>query len=224
MQIERVQRAVLLDSGAIGEHHRMARAGAGELQLARKFEAHGPTGGNGQMRAQVLDQHLLLAAKAAADARFDHADALDRQPDQRCDHAAHVEGHLRAGADHHALVFVPVGDDDVRLDGRLLHLMDMIGALEEMVRLGQPCFDVADVGVNRDGNVAFDIVDAHGVRLVVDDRCARLHGLDRVEDRGQHFILDLDQLRARLLAISGDSAATTATRSPTWRTLLSSET
>ena len=194
VHVQGAQGAVLLHAGAIGHDHGMARAGAGELLGAGVLKTHRPAGRNGQVRTEIFDQHLLLAAEAAADARLDHADALDRQPDQRGDHAAHVEGHLGAGADHHALVFVPVGDDDVRLDGCLLHLMYMIGALENMIRRGQPLLHIAVTGVDGDGDVAFDVGHAHRVRLVVDDRRAGLHGGDGVEDRGQHIILDFDQV------------------------------
>ncbi len=80
MQIERVERAVAVDASTEGQHHRVAGARAGELLLARVLETHRATGGDGEMRTEVFDQHLLLAAKAAADARLDHTDALDRQP------------------------------------------------------------------------------------------------------------------------------------------------
>src|SRR5260370_41125337 len=47
--------------------HRVARRGAGELLLAREFPFHRPPGLHGGEHAETLAQHLLLAAKPAAD-------------------------------------------------------------------------------------------------------------------------------------------------------------
>ena len=152
---------------------------------------------------EILDQHLLLAAEAAADARLDHADAAHRQPDQRRDHAAHVEGHLGAGADDQAVVFVPPGERDVGLDVGLLHLLDAVFAFVDKGGVGQGRVHVAVVHEEVDGHVVLGVVDAFGVRLVVDDRRARLHGRLRVEDGRQHLILDLDQLQRLLHQILG---------------------
>ena len=54
-----------------------------------------------------------------------------------------------------------------------------------MIRRGKRLLHVAVLGVDGHGNVAGDVRHAHGVRLVVDDRRAGLHGGDGVEDRGQ---------------------------------------
>ena len=150
------------------------------------------------MRAQVLDEHLLLAAKAAADARLDDADLARGQTQQRCDHTPHVEGHLCACSDHQAVVLVPPAQHDVRLDCGLLHLVDAVLALIDVRGPGQRGVDVAEVHVQILRHVARSIVDLHGVGFVVDDRRPRLHGLHRVEDGGQNLVLDLDEFQ-RLL-------------------------
>ncbi len=150
------------------------------------------------MGHEILDQHLLFAAEAAADTRLDHADATHRQSDQRSDHAAHVEGYLGAGADDQAVVFVPPGECNMRLDVGLLHLLDSVFAFVDKGGASQGSVHVAVVDEEMDGHVVLGIMHAFGVRLVVDDRRARLHGCLWVEDGRQHFILDLDQVQ-RLL-------------------------
>ena len=113
----------------------MARARRAQLLLAGELEAHGPARAQGQHPAQVLDEDLLLAAEAAADARLDHADAADGDAEQGRDDAADVERHLGGGAHHQAVVLVEPGDGDVRLDGGLLHVGHAVGALEDALRL-----------------------------------------------------------------------------------------
>ena len=93
-QVLRDEPAVRVDAGAVGERLRMARPRGGELLLARQLELDRPAGREHEMADDVLDQHLLLAAEAAADARLDDADPLDRQAEERRDHAPHVERHL----------------------------------------------------------------------------------------------------------------------------------
>ena len=105
-------------------------------------------------RGRVLDQHFLLAAEPAADARLDHADALDRQAQHRRQDAPGVERHLRRGADDQPVVLVPVGDDDVRLEADLLHLGHEVLAFENVVRVGEALVDVADVDEDVRGQVA----------------------------------------------------------------------
>ena len=92
----------------------MPRARCSEFFAARVFEAHGPPGRNREVRGYVLDQHFLLAAEAAADARFDHTDALGRQAQHRREDPPHVERHLSRSANHQTIIFVPIGHDDVR--------------------------------------------------------------------------------------------------------------
>ncbi len=95
----------------------------------------------------------------------------------------------------------------MRLDRRLLHLMDAVGALEDVGGFRQPLFHIADGGVNLDGDVALDIGDADCVRFVVNDRRARLHCFQRIEDRRQHLVIDLDQLErlfGNLRRLGGD--------------------
>ena len=171
---------------------RMACAGGAKLHLARVFELDRAASCYGEMGAQVFDEHLLLAAEAAADARFHDADAADGQAEQGGDHAADVEGDLGTGADDEAVVFIPVGDDDVGLDAGLLHLMNAVFAFEDKVGRFERGIDVVMVHEQFDGNVAFGVVNHLGVIFVVNHGRAGLHRFFRREGRGQLFVFDFD--------------------------------
>ena len=123
-RVHRVGRdgAILLDACLHLDAHGVARARSDKFLVAGIFIQHGALGGNRQVRGHIFHQDFLLAAEAAADARLDHADALDGQAQHGRHHPAHVERNLRGGADNEAVVLVPVGDNNVRLDVRLLHL------------------------------------------------------------------------------------------------------
>ncbi len=119
-----------------------------------------------------------------------------------------MERHLRAAADHQAVVFVPIGDDDVRLDVRLLHLGHAVLALEDVVGFGKALLHVADVDADVRRQVAAGVgagkIDVF--RLVVQDRRPGLHRLRRIEQGRQRLVLDLDQLErllGDLLALGG---------------------
>ena len=53
--------------------HLVSRCGANELLLARKFPLHRPPGLQRGEHAEIFGQHLLLAAKSAADPLRKHA-------------------------------------------------------------------------------------------------------------------------------------------------------
>ena len=192
------QLALLVDAAAEAQDLGVAGAGAGELLGPGVLEAHRAARGDGQVGGQVLDEHLLLAAEAAADAGLHHPDAAHGQANEGGDHAAHVEGHLGAGADDQPVVLVPPAHHHVGLDAGLLHLVDPVLALVDEVGIGQGRVHVPVLHVDVDGDVALGVVDVHRVRLVVDHRRAGLHGLLRVEDRGQHLVLHFDELQGLL--------------------------
>ena len=60
----------------------MPAARAGKLLAASGLQPHRPARNEGQMRAEVFDQHLLLAAEAAAETRLDDADSFYGQADE----------------------------------------------------------------------------------------------------------------------------------------------
>jgi hypothetical protein len=54
-----------------------------------------------------------------------------------------VKGGLGAGANHQPVVLVPPGDADVGLDVNLLHLVDAVFVLKEVVGFGKPLLYIA---------------------------------------------------------------------------------
>ena len=178
-----------------------------ELLLAGQLESDGPPGGEHQVADDVLDQHLLLAAEASADARLDHADALHRDAEERCQHAADVERHLRRRANHEPLVLVEPPVRHVRLDRAVLDALQLEGLLEDLLGLRECCVDVGGAAFDVRREVAQGIRDADRVGLVVDHRGAVLHRLGRVEHCRQDLVGDLDPaacLFGELRRLGGD--------------------
>ena len=168
--------------------HRMTRGGGDELLLARELPHHRPAGLERGQRAQILADHFLLAAEAAADALGEHMDIAVVQSEQIAKLLLGDERRLRAGPHMQAPVVAAPGEGAVRLQmhvlragGRVRHLVDGVGFLEALL-------DTAELAVNID----IDVV-AEGHALVVQDRRAGLHGGFRVEHRWQELILHLEQ-------------------------------
>ena len=65
--LERGQRSVLLGAELDARRHRVARRRADELLVARELPHHRPSGPERGEHAQILGEHLLLAAESAAD-------------------------------------------------------------------------------------------------------------------------------------------------------------
>ncbi len=167
-------RSIRFDAGFHLDPHRMPGACREELLGARVFEADGPTRCNRQVRGDILDQHFLLPAKATANAGLDHPDTLGRKVKHRRKLTAHVERHLRACANDETIVFIPVRHGHVRLDVRLLHLGNFVGALKNMISLIESLIDVTNVDANLSRQVAIRVrmIEIYIVRLIVD-----LHGI-----------------------------------------------
>ena len=70
-----------------------------ELLLPRELQLDRPAGPQRRQRDDVLDQHLLLAAEAAADALAEHPHLGRVEIEQIAQRPAGQERHLRAGAD-----------------------------------------------------------------------------------------------------------------------------
>ena len=76
-------------------------------------------------------------------------------------------------------------------------------ALDDQVGLAESVFHVADFFQNISGKVVLGVVDARGIRLIMNHRRAVGHGLLNFQDGRQNFILDFNEPQ-RLL---GDGAA-----------------
>ncbi len=171
--------------------------GAVELLGARVVQFHRAAQPEHRQRDDVLDQHLLFAAEAAADPACHHPDLLQRQVVQRAQGAAREERGLRAGPHGEAAVLVEPGDGSVRLQTGVLPALGAEGVLVDDVGLGEAGLDVADLAVRLAHHIVLGAGDPVDLRvLVVDHGRAGPHGLLGVEDGGQHLVGHLDPAAA----------------------------
>ena len=172
----------------------MARTATPEFLRARQLQPHRAAGRNCQMPDDVLDQHLLLGAKATTDSRLDDPDTANRQVQQGGDHASHVKRHLGRRANDEPLVGIPPANGDVGLDRDLLHLMYVVGVLENTVGAGKTGLDIAELGLDVMHRIPGSGINTNRIALVMNDWRAGLYGFNFVKYGRQHLILDLDQL------------------------------
>ena len=186
--------AVVVDTGAEGERLRVARSAPDELLLARELEPDRPACGEHEVADDVLDQHLLLAAEAAADARLDHADALHGKAEQRRHHAADMERHLGRGAQDEAIVARRASRSSTCGSMRACcDALDVERLLEDVVGRCERGLDVVGRSAPRCGrDVAGGVDGCPTSRPRRGQRGARRDRLERVEDCGEHLVGDLD--------------------------------
>ena len=142
------------------------------------LHAHWLASGLREQSAQVFEDHFLLVAEAAADARLIDVDALDRQADQRRDDAANMEGYLSAGTDDHALVFIPVGDAGMRLEVSMLLALGGVLTADHFVGFCESGLDVANAGLDVMDDVVLAVEDAVGIRFVMKTAYATIKGIE----------------------------------------------
>ena len=97
------------------------------------------------MCSHILDQDFLFATKTTTDARLDHPDALDGQIQNRGQDPPGVERHLGAGANHQPVVFIPIADDHMRFDMRLLNLGHLILVFEHKICFRKTLLNIPNV-------------------------------------------------------------------------------
>ena len=148
----------------------------------------GPTGAQRDEGADVLDDQVRAAERAAGDERTLDADARRGHAQPLGERAAHAERGLRGGADDEPLVLVEPGEDDRHLERggrregeRPLALDDRLGRSQRLVHVA---FGHGSAG--RDARVV-------------------LRGSLRVERGRQRLELELDELQraARDLGLLG---------------------
>jgi len=186
VDLHRGERAVLLGADLHMRDHRMARGGADELLLTRVLPHHWAADLERSERAQILGDHLLLAAEAAADALGEDVDVAIEQAEQIAKLLLGNERRLRAGAHMQASVVATPGERAVRLKMHVLHPRGRIGHFMNGVGLPEAFLDAAELTMNVD----IDVV-SEGDALLVQNLSARLHGEFRVEHRGQELVVDL---------------------------------
>ena len=173
VELQRRQLAVLVGAGLHGDAHRMPRRGRDELLLAGQFEFDRPSGLQRGERQNVLDEHLLLAAEAAADAFAEHPHLVGRQIEEVGQRAPRQERHLRAGADVQDAVGIDPGEAAMGFQRGVLDALGGEGALIGDGGLRQRGRDIAEFAVGFGDDIALRIGDAVFRRLVAVDRRAR---------------------------------------------------
>ena len=125
---------------------------------ARELPHHRPAGLQRGERAQILGDHLLLAAEAAADALGEDMHVAVEQPEQVAKLLLGDERRLRAGAHMQPAVVAPPGERAVRLEmhvlrarGRIGHLVDGVGLVEALLDAAELAMDV-DIDVVAEGD------------------------------------------------------------------------
>ena len=135
----------------------------------------------------LLDEQLDLQAEAAPDVGADHPHPRVLQPEQRCEHAAHEEGHLR-GRPHgqRSLAGVPVGDHAPAFERRRVAAAEVEALAEDVRGAGERRIDVA--------RLEFDVREVVSAEVVVQHRRPRRERRFRIDDRRERLVVDLDQL------------------------------
>src|SRR2546421_7569447 len=101
--------------------------------------------------------------------------------------------YLRAGTYYQAIIFIPVGDDDMIFNGSLLHLRNNIFSFNNQVRFCKATFNVTHLGMEMSSNIARGIVNTIRLRLGVNTWRVGIGRLTWIKDSGQDFVIDLNQ-------------------------------
>ncbi len=161
--------------------------------LPRELPADRPPGFQRRQHAEILGQHLLLAAETAAHSLGEHMDVACGQAEDMREFLLGDERRLRAGADVDAPVRVAPGDRAVRLEMDVLHAGGGIGVVMHHIGGGEPVRRVAHLAVD----VGIDVAVLRNP-LLVQDRRIRPHRRLRIEHRRQYFVLHVEQPAGRL--------------------------
>ena len=127
-----------------GDPHRVSCGGRGELFLARELELDRTSGLDGGQRQNVLDEHLLLAPEAAADAFAKHPDLIRRKVKNIRQRKSCQERRLGAATDVESTVAISPCDAAVGLQGGML---DALGRKRSLVGDGGAGESGGDVAV-----------------------------------------------------------------------------
>ena len=188
LNLDRRQRTVALGPELHSRRHLVARRSADELLLAGEFPFHRAAGLEQCEHAEVLGEHLLLAAEAAADALGEDVQVARPQAEDVAELLLGDEGCLRAGADVNPAVVTAPGNRAVCFKMHVLNARGGVGHLVHGVGGLEAVRHAADLAVDVDVDIAF-----LGPLLVVQERRIRRHRGDRIEHRGQRFIGDVEQ-------------------------------
>ena len=192
---------VLLGADLDAHVRARGRARGAEHLLARHHHLHGAPGLLGQRQCDRLEVDHGLAAEAAADLRRGDADPADVPSEQPRAVRAHDPMALRRHPHVGLAVLRHARHAGVRLDVALVHRLGRERALDDEIGLLEAGGDVAQHELDALGHVRGRLgrgVHAGREHIVMQQRRARLHGLDHVDDVRQHLVVDLDELQRPL--------------------------
>ena len=198
VQLQRRQPAVPAGAGLEVDGEGVPGGGGRELLRPGEFELHRPLQLQRRQGDDVLGEHFLLAAEAAAHPAGHHADLLLRQVKDPGQGAPDQERHLAGGADLEPAVVVNGGDGGVRFQRGVLHALGPVGLFVDEIGLGKPGGNTAEFRMQLRHDVPFGPADACGGRVLfaVDRRGARPHRFLGGEDGVQHLVVDLEGAHA----------------------------
>ena len=206
MQVDGRDGAVVHGAQLNGHLHLVARVARGDGLLAGVAAVARTAGLLRHKRHEDLAAARLLGTKASTDARLNDLHLRLRNVERLCDHAAHVEGHLRGGGHRDAPERVGRRKGAEGLHGRGLRGLAGVGALKDDIALGKGLVQVAIIAGTAAHQVARDIAAlrehkghvALGVNHDVVVEC-----LGKVEQRLEHLVVDLDELECLVGGLLG---------------------
>ena len=194
------------DPGFQADLHLVAGAGGEEHLFPAEHQPAGAPGAPGGQAHQRLQQHLLFAAEASADAGLDHPDLPQRNAEHHGGDPAGVEGHLGAGDDHEPALFVQVRQGGVGFQGAVAHVGGTVFVLNHEIGLGEAPGRIAVGELHLGGQVAGGVV-GHGdlgeLVVGVEFGGVGLQGLLHVKHGGQHPVGHPDALEGFLGDVRG---------------------
>ena len=211
-RVERGERAVPTHARFELEDRLWRRRRGQEFFGPRHHDGDRTSQPDGQRRRERLEQHEL-STEASADRHRDDADPVLRHAERGGDFRTREEQGLHAGPYGDVSERIHAGDCRPRLEISLMHHRRLITTLDHDVGVTQARRDVAsrealgarDVRRRRlgdlltpDGGAVHGELFFVGVFPGLDDRRIRSHRLDRVHHRGQHVVVDFDELRGVL--------------------------
>ena len=210
VQIDGRDGAVVHGAQLDGHLHLVARVARSDGLLTGVAAVAWTAGLLRHKRNEDLAAARLLGAKAAADARLNDLYLRLRDIERLCDHAAHVEGHLRGGGHRDTPKRVGRREGAEGLHGCGLRSLASVGAGEDDVALGEGLVQVAKVAGTAAYQVARDVAalrEHKGHVALGVDHDVVIECLGKVEQRLEHLIVDLDELErlvGSLLGLGGD--------------------
>ena len=210
MQVDGRDGAVVHGAQLNGHLHLVARVARGDGLLAGVAAVARTAGLLGDKRHEDLAAARLLGAKAATDARLNNLHLRLRNVERLCDHAAHVEGHLRRGGHRDAPERVGRREGAEGLHGRGLRGLAGVSALKDDVALGKRLIKIAKIAGTAAHQVASNVAalrEHKGHVALGVDHDVVIERLGKVEQRLKHLVVDLNELErlvGGLLGLGGD--------------------